>query len=128
MGPRGRIPDPSSRRITIPSFGKEMELGRILEVHATRPRYHTTEDGRWDYRITIVFKNAAIADDNFDASGIIKQLYPDQDTYKTAVSSGRSSNCLSGVWLREFVPWVALPKTAPVCDLLACFEGLELFW
>jgi hypothetical protein len=65
-----------------PVLKKEMELGRILEVHATQPRYHTTEDGRWDYRITIVFKNAAIANDNYDASGIIKQLYPDQDTYK----------------------------------------------
>jgi hypothetical protein len=65
-----------------PVLKKEIELGRILQVHADQPRYHTTEDGRWDYRITIVFKNAAIANDNFDASEIIKQLYPDQDTYK----------------------------------------------
>ena len=27
-------------------------------------------------------KNAAIANDNFDSSTIIKQLYPDQETYK----------------------------------------------
>ena len=65
-----------------PVLKKEIELGRILQVHADQPRYHTTEDGRWDYRITIVFKNAAIANDNFDASEIIKQLYPDQETYK----------------------------------------------
>jgi len=65
-----------------PVLRKQMEMGRILEVRGTQPRYHTTEDGRWDYRITIVFKNAAVANDNFDASGIIKQLYPDQDTYK----------------------------------------------
>jgi len=65
-----------------PVLKKEIDLGRILQVHADQPRYHTTEDGRWDYRITIVFKNAAIANDNFDASEIIKQLYPDQDTYK----------------------------------------------
>ena len=65
-----------------PVLKKEIELGRILQVHADQPRYHTTEDGRWDYRITIVFKNAAIANDNFDASDIIKQLFPDQDTYK----------------------------------------------
>jgi len=70
------------RKNHYPVLKKEMELGRILEVRATQPRYHTTEDGRWDYRITIVFKNAAIANDNFDASEIIKQLYPDQDTYK----------------------------------------------
>ena len=65
-----------------PVLRKQMEMGRILDVRGTQPRYHTTEDGRWDYRITIVFKNAAVANDNFDASGIIKQLYPDQDTYK----------------------------------------------
>jgi hypothetical protein len=65
-----------------PVLKKEIELGRMLKVSMTVPRYHTTEDGRWDYRVTIVFKNAAIANDNFDSSGIIKQLYPDQDAYK----------------------------------------------
>jgi hypothetical protein len=65
-----------------PVLRKQLEMGRILEVRAAQPRYHTTEDGRWDYRITIVFKNAAVANDNFDASGIVKQLYPDQETYK----------------------------------------------
>ena len=32
--------------------------------------------------MTIVFKSAAIANDNFDSSSLIKQLYPDQETYK----------------------------------------------
>ena len=27
-------------------------------------------------------KNAAIAKDNFDSSAVLKQLYPDQETYK----------------------------------------------
>jgi len=65
-----------------PVLKKEMELGRMLKVTMVTPRYHMTEDSRWDYHVTIVFKNAAIANDNFDSSGIIKQLYPDQDTYK----------------------------------------------
>ena len=65
-----------------PVLKKEIELGRMLKVGMTVPRYHTTEDGRWDYRVTIVFKNAAIANDNFDSSVVIKQLYPDQETYK----------------------------------------------
>src|SRR5580658_9561145 len=65
-----------------PVLKKEMELGRILKVSMTAPRYHTTEDGRWDYRVTIVFKNAAIANDTFDSGPLIKQLYPDQETYK----------------------------------------------
>ena len=65
-----------------PVLKKEIELGRMLKVTMTAPRYHATEDGRWDYRVTIVFKNAAIANDNFDSATLIKQLYPDQETYK----------------------------------------------
>jgi hypothetical protein len=65
-----------------PVLKKEMEMGRILRVSMAAPRLHASEDGRWDYRVTIVFKNAAIANDNFDSEGLIKQLYPDQDTYK----------------------------------------------
>ncbi len=65
-----------------PVLKKEIELGRMLKVTMVTPRYHMTEEDRWDYRVTIVFKNAAIANDNFDSSTIIKQLYPDQETYK----------------------------------------------
>jgi hypothetical protein len=65
-----------------PVLKKEMELGRMLKVSMTAPRYHTTEDGRWDFRVTIVFKNASIANDNFDSAALIKQLFPDQETYK----------------------------------------------
>jgi hypothetical protein len=79
-----------------PVLKKEIELGRILEVHGTQPRLHGTEDGRWDYRITIVFKNASIANDSFDSSGIIKQLYPDQETYKK--EEQRRFEILEGHW------------------------------
>lgn len=66
----------------FPVLKKQIESGRILEVRAERPRYHTTEEGRWDYRITIVFKNAAVASDSSGEEAIIKQLYPDQETFK----------------------------------------------
>jgi hypothetical protein len=65
-----------------PVLTKEKEMGRIVRVFMTAPVYHTTEDGRWDYRVTIVFKNAAVANDGYDATSIIRQLFPDQDTYK----------------------------------------------
>jgi hypothetical protein len=66
----------------LPLLQKEVELGRLLQVTATKPRYHTTEDGRWDYRVTIVFKNASAANEDFDEAALAKQLYPDQETYK----------------------------------------------
>ena len=65
-----------------PLLQKEIELGRLLKVSALSPRYHATEDGRWDYRVTIVFKNAATANDSFDEKPLLKQLFPDQETYK----------------------------------------------
>lgn len=65
-----------------PLLKKEMELGRILEVHAVQPRFHATEDGRWDYRVTIVFKTATVANDDYDSSAVQKQLFPDQDSYR----------------------------------------------
>jgi hypothetical protein len=79
-----------------PVLKKEMELGRILKVSMNAPRLHATEDGRWDYRVTIVFKNAAIANDNFDSAALIKQLYPDQETYKK--EEQRRFEILDGHW------------------------------
>ncbi|MBI3651156.1 MAG: hypothetical protein HY231_08935 [Acidobacteria bacterium] len=66
----------------FPVLKKQMESGRILQVSAVKPRYHNSEDGRWDYRVTIVFKNLATAHDATSEDAIIKQLYPDQATFK----------------------------------------------
>jgi hypothetical protein len=79
-----------------PVLKKEMELGRILKVSMIAPRLHATEDGRWDYRVTIVFKNAATANDNFDSAALTKQLYPDQETYKK--EEQRRFEILDGHW------------------------------
>jgi hypothetical protein len=65
-----------------PVLKKEMEMGRIVKVGMDGPRYHSTEDGRWDYRVTIVFKNVAVANDDFDSGTITQTLYPDQETFK----------------------------------------------
>lgn len=46
-----------------PLLKKEVEMGRMLKVWMDQPRYHTTEDGRWDYRVTIVFKNSTVANE-----------------------------------------------------------------
>ena len=64
-----------------PLLKKEVEIGRMTKVWMDQPRYHVTEDGRWDFRVTIVFKNAAIANESFDEEALKKQLWPDQETY-----------------------------------------------
>jgi hypothetical protein len=65
-----------------PVLKKEVEMGRMLKVSAVTPVYHTTEDGRWDYRVTIVYKNATVAHDGYDSAPLLKQLFSDQEAYK----------------------------------------------
>lgn len=66
-----------------PLLKKIQETGRMLSVKIETPEYHTSEELRWDYRVTIVYKNSTVATTaNPDEEAFIKQLWPDQDTYK----------------------------------------------
>ncbi len=65
-----------------PVLKKEAEMGRIVKVWMDQPRYHSTEDGRWDFRVTIVFKNGTVATEPFDEAALQKQMYPDQETFQ----------------------------------------------
>jgi hypothetical protein len=65
-----------------PVLQRQMELGRILQISAARPRFHATEDCRWDYRVTLVWKNIQVTDDGFSEEEIKRQLYRDQETFK----------------------------------------------
>ena len=66
-----------------PLLQKIVSTGRMLSVKIESPAYHTTEDGRWDYRVTIRFKNSTVATTaNPDEVRMINELWPDQATYK----------------------------------------------
>ncbi|HET6206169.1 MAG TPA: hypothetical protein VFD98_05125 [Terracidiphilus sp.] len=66
-----------------PLLAKIVSTGRMLSVKIEAPAYHTTEDGRWDYRVTIRYKNSTAATtSNPDEEAMIKQLWPDQEKYK----------------------------------------------
>ena len=66
-----------------PLLKKIESTGRILSVKIESPAYHTTEDGRWDYRVTIRYKNSTMATTtNPDEEAFIKALWPDQESYK----------------------------------------------
>jgi len=66
----------------LPVLKKQVDSGRMLRVSAVKPRYHATEDGRWDYRVTIVFKNVEAAFAPSSEEAIKKELFPDQETFK----------------------------------------------
>jgi hypothetical protein len=66
-----------------PLLQKIVATGRMLSVKIETPANHMTEDARWDYRVTIKFKNSTLATTpNPDEESFIKQLWPDQETYK----------------------------------------------
>jgi hypothetical protein len=66
-----------------PLLRKIVESGRMLSVKIETPANHMTEDARWDYRVTIKFRNSTAATTaNPQEESLIKQLWPDQETYK----------------------------------------------
>jgi hypothetical protein len=65
-----------------PLLEKIRGTGRILSLKMETPAYHTTEDGRWDYRVTIRYKNSTVATTaNPDEAAFKKELWPDQATF-----------------------------------------------
>jgi hypothetical protein len=67
-----------------PLLKKAMEKGDIILVTAYKPRYHSGEDTRWDFRVILVFKSAATAFDDNLTEPYKKELFPDQEKYKKA--------------------------------------------
>lgn len=66
-----------------PLLKKIVESGRMLSLKIETPANHMTEDARWDYRVTIRFKNSTVATTaNPEEDALTKQLWPDQETYK----------------------------------------------
>jgi hypothetical protein len=96
------------RKNHLPVLKKQIESGRFLEVKAEKPRYHATEEGRWDFRVTIVFRSAAAAAESSGEEEIKKQLFPDQETFRR--EEQRRFDILLAHW---DLPVVAAPEVAP---------------
>ena len=60
-----------------------VKKGRMVSVKIETPANHMTEDARWDYRVTIKFKNSTVATTaDTGEQDAIKKLWPDQEKYK----------------------------------------------
>ena len=80
-----------------PLLKKIQTTGRILSIKIEAPAYHTTEDVRWDYRVTIRYKDSTVATTaNPDEEAFIKELWPDQATYQK--EEQRRFEILLGHW------------------------------
>ena len=66
-----------------PLLRKVVESGRMISVKIETPANHMPEEERWDYRVTIRFKNSTVATTtNPDEARLMKQLWPDQETFQ----------------------------------------------
>ena len=65
-----------------PLLKKAVEKKDIISVVAEKPRLHSGEDTRWDFKVTIVFKDAKTAFDPNLTEPYKAQLYPDLEKLK----------------------------------------------
>ena len=65
-----------------PLMKKAQEKGDILSIIAEKPMMHSGEDTRWDFKVTVIYKNAAAGLDHGLTDQYKKQLYPDLDKLK----------------------------------------------
>lgn len=79
-----------------PLLKKQLEIGRILKLGLSRPRLHGTEEGRWDFRVTIVWKDIQVTDDGFSEEKLAREIFPDQETYRK--EEQRRFEILAGHW------------------------------
>ena len=66
-----------------PLLLKGVESGRMLSVKIETPANHMPEEARWDYRVTILYKNSTLGTTSDPGEeALMKTLWPDQETYK----------------------------------------------
>lgn len=66
-----------------PLLQELVQRGRVLSLKIETPANHMTEDARWDYRVTIVYKNSSVATTSYpEEEALIRQLWPDREKYK----------------------------------------------
>ncbi|WP_221284503.1 hypothetical protein [Mucilaginibacter sp. SP1R1] len=65
-----------------PLLKKLLEKGDVISIEAETPRLHSSEESRWDLKVSVVFKNAPLAFDYSIVDPYKKQLFPDQEAYK----------------------------------------------
>ena len=68
----------------LPLLKTLLEMGHMLSVKTVSPTFHLPEARRWDYRVTIVFRDAdaATSEPPEEWARAKERLYPDQDTFK----------------------------------------------
>lgn len=67
------------RKYQIAALDREQQLGYITSYTVYGPSLHTSEDGRWDYRIVINYKDQSSSTHEGE---VLRELFPDQATLR----------------------------------------------
>jgi hypothetical protein len=67
------------RKYQIAALDREQQLGYITSYTVYGPSLHTSEDGRWDYRIVINYKDQPSSTHEGE---VLRELFPDQATLR----------------------------------------------
>jgi hypothetical protein len=65
-----------------PLLKKLLEKGDVLNIKAESPIIHSSEESRWDFKVTITFKTEHLAFDYSIVDPFKKELFPDTENYQ----------------------------------------------
>lgn len=65
-----------------PVLEAQIKTGRLLEVRAYTPRFHGDGRSDWNFMSVLVFKSWEAMGDTSQQEGIIRELFPDQETFR----------------------------------------------
>jgi len=64
-----------------PLLKKLLEKGDVLSIKAETPIIHSSEESRWDFKVTITFKTEHLGFDYNIVNPFKKELFPDTENY-----------------------------------------------
>lgn len=80
----------------LPLLKKAKEKGDVIDIIAEKPMLHSSEDSRWDFKVSVTYKNAALGLSHGLTDPYKKLLYPDLD--KLAKEEQRRFEILLAHW------------------------------
>ena len=67
------------RKYQVALLDREQQLGYVLSYRIYHPQLHTDENGRWDYRVEIVYRDF---EGSLHEDELTEQMFPDKATLK----------------------------------------------
>lgn len=65
-----------------PVLKEQLKRGRLTAIHTYVPTYHGDGRADWTFAVALTYRNAATLTDPSGEDEIVRQLYPDQATFR----------------------------------------------